>query len=89
MKKASCKKFLQRDDEPLSRQEEIVRVVGERLRGARRSRGWAMRVVAEKVGKSVSLISQVERAEAAPSLPTVAKICGALGVRMSDVFEGF
>lgn len=45
--------------------------VGERLRARRRARGLSLRALAEKLGVSPSLISQIERGRARPSVSTL------------------
>lgn len=67
----------------------LIDVLGNRLRAARKSQGKTLCVLAEEAHLSVSLISQVERAESAPSLASLIKIAGALEVSLEELFHGF
>ena len=62
--------------------------INERIRFLRRRKGWSLRDLAEKSGLSASFISQVERDLNSPSIVSVEAICGALGVKPKDLFEG-
>ena len=53
--------------------------LGKAIRSCRRERGWALRELAHAAGVSVSLISQVERGVADPSLETLRDLADALG----------
>jgi transcriptional regulator with XRE-family HTH domain len=60
--------------------------VGARLRTLRRERGLTIEQVASAAGLTKGFISQLERDTTTPSISSLARICDALGVRMSDVF---
>ena len=70
-------------------QAEIERAahVGERLRAIRLERRLTLAEVAEASGLTKGFISQLERDRTAPSLSSIARICDALGVRLSHIFE--
>ena len=56
--------------------------MGDRLRQARRARGLSLRGLAEVVGVSPSLISQVETGRAKPSVNTLYALATELGVSL-------
>jgi transcriptional regulator with XRE-family HTH domain len=56
--------------------------MGERLRQARRARGLSLRRLAEVVGVSPSLISQVETGRAKPSVNTLYALANELGISL-------
>ena len=60
--------------------------IGERLRAARLEKGMTVRGIAQLVGVSPSLISQIERDKVNPSVSTLWSLVSALGLTMGDVF---
>ena len=61
--------------------------VGARVRSLRRERGLTIEQVAAATGLTKGFISQLERDRTSPSLSSIARICDALGVRLSEIFE--
>jgi transcriptional regulator with XRE-family HTH domain len=61
--------------------------VGERLRAIRHLRRLTLRDVAERAGVSESFVSQVERGKASPSVASLQRLAGALGMAVSDLFS--
>jgi transcriptional regulator with XRE-family HTH domain len=59
--------------------------VGERLRARRRARGLSLRALAEKLGVSPSLISQIERGRARPSVSTLFAIVTELDASLDEL----
>jgi transcriptional regulator with XRE-family HTH domain len=59
--------------------------MGERLRAARGARGLSLRDLAERLGLSPSLISQIERGRANPSVSTLYAIVNELDVSLDDL----
>lgn len=59
--------------------------MGGRLRAARRDRGLSLRALADRVGISPSLISQVENGRAKPSVNTLYALATELGVSLDDL----
>jgi transcriptional regulator with XRE-family HTH domain len=59
--------------------------MGERLRAARRERGLSLRVLAERLGVSPSLISQIETGRANPSVSTLYAIAAELDVSLDEL----
>ena len=57
------------------------------MRSLRRARGLTLEQVAAATGLTKGFISQLERDRTSPSLSSIARICDALGVRLSEIFE--
>jgi transcriptional regulator with XRE-family HTH domain len=64
-----------------------ARLVGRRLREARRGRGFTLDHVAAAAGFTKSFLSAVERGETSPSIGSLYAICEVLGITMSALFE--
>jgi transcriptional regulator with XRE-family HTH domain len=62
-------------------------MLGIRLRELRSRRGLTLRSVAAKAQVSASLLSQIERGEASPSLLSLVAIADALAVRPGDLLD--
>jgi transcriptional regulator with XRE-family HTH domain len=71
---------------PLATRSETPKV-GARVRSLRRERGLTIEQLAAATGLTKGFISQLERDRTAPSLSSIARICDALGVRLSHIFE--
>ena len=59
--------------------------MGDRLREARQARGLSLRGLAERLGVSPSLISQVETGRARPSVSTLYAIVTELGISLDEL----
>ena len=59
-----------------------------RIKSARLERGYTLDRVAEISGLGKGLLSKVENFRVTPSLPTIARICEALGLNISELFIG-
>jgi transcriptional regulator with XRE-family HTH domain len=59
--------------------------MGDRLREARLSRGLSLRTLAQRLGVSPSLISQVETGRAKPSVSTLYAIVSELGISLDEL----
>jgi transcriptional regulator with XRE-family HTH domain len=59
--------------------------IGDRLRAARRARGLTLRGLAERLGVSPSLISQVETGRAKPSVSTLYAIASQLDISLDEL----
>lgn len=62
--------------------------LGRKVRSLRLEAGMTVRALAQAVGVSQSLISQVERARASPSITTLRRIAAALNVPIAALFLG-
>jgi len=68
---------------------EIALEVGRRVRAVRKEKHLTMRQLSTRIGLSSSLISQIERGESSPSVPTLYKISVALRLPLEKLFEGY
>ena len=59
--------------------------IGPRLRAARAARGLSLRGLADRLGVSASLISQVETGRATPSVNTLYALASELGVSLDEL----
>ncbi len=62
--------------------------IGQRIRQARKARGWSQGVLAKKCGISVSFMGHIERGTRIMSMDTFAAICEALGARADELLWG-
>lgn len=69
-----------------SPEENLHRVIGETIRGLRKERSLTLKQMARRTGLSVSLLSQIERAESSASISSLYKVATALDVRIQDLF---
>lgn len=65
------------------------RLLGENVRAKRKEAGFSQEKLAEKAGLSTVFISRIERGIESPSVDNLLKIAKALGVRVSDLVDGF
>jgi len=72
----------------MSRVETVSEALGARVRSERQCAELTVRGLAARVGVSPSLISQIERGRATPSVATLWGIADALGVSMAELFNG-
>jgi len=72
-----------------SPEENLHRVIGETIRKLRKERTLTLKQMARRTNLSVSLLSQIERAESSASISSLYKIATALDVRIQDLFGHF
>ncbi len=72
-----------------SPEEQLHRALGEAVRRLRHERSLTLRQLAQRTGLSVSLLSQIERAETSPSLSSLYRVATALDVRVYELFGAF
>lgn len=65
------------------------RLLGEAVRSKRKKAEFSQEKLAEKAGLSTVFISRIERGIESPSVDNLVKIAKALGVRVTDLVEGF
>lgn len=70
-------------------EEQLHRVIGETIRNLRKERSLTLKQMAKRTGLSVSLLSQIERAESSASISSLYKIAVALDARIQDLFGEF
>ena len=73
---------------PIEFENEVAVSVGCKLKAARSRRGMTMRTLADASGFSEGLISKIENGKAMPSLLTLVRLAGALGVTPAWVLRG-
>ena len=73
----------------LSPEEDLHRTIGRIIRSSREEQGLKLRHLASRTGLSVSLLSQIERAESSASVSSLFKIAAALNRKLSDFFGDF
>jgi transcriptional regulator with XRE-family HTH domain len=66
----------------------VSTALGGRLKALRLERELQQRQLAEKAGLTPSMVSQIESGRLTPSLNTLGKIAGALGVPIAALFDG-
>lgn len=69
------------------REGELNIKIGRKVRGLRSEKGLTIKELAERANLSISLISQIERAESAASISTLNKIAIALNTELREFFE--
>lgn len=62
--------------------------IGGFIRGLRRKRNLTVEDLASRSGVSKSLVSQIERNRTNPTLGTIWRLCGALGIGVHEIFGG-
>lgn len=83
VRNALAKKGLSKDPEA-----DLHRAIGRTIREARKNQELTLKQLARRTGLSVSLLSQIERAESSASISSLYKIASALRLRMSELFGG-
>ncbi|MFZ5441086.1 MAG: response regulator [Myxococcota bacterium] len=81
VKRVLEKKGITRDPEA-----ELHRAIGRFIREGRTRQNLTLKQLARRTGLSVSLLSQIERAESSASISSLYRIATALRVRMSELF---
>lgn len=72
-----------------SPEENLHKFIGETIRGLRKDRALTLKQLSRRTSLSVSLLSQIERAESSASIGSLYKIAVALDVKMADLFGDF
>ena len=73
----------------LRREDELHATIGRSIRDLRKTRGLTLKQMARRTNLSVSLLSQIERAESSASVSSLFKVATALDVRITDLFGTF
>lgn len=69
-----------------SPEEQLHRVIGDTIRQLRKEKDLTLKQMARRTNLSVSLLSQIERAESSASISSLYKIALALESRLQDLF---
>src|SRR5688572_23277276 len=67
--------------------EAINRHLGSRVKNLRTNRGWSLEALASASGVSRSMLSQIEREQANPTLAVTLRIAQAFGMTLGDLLE--
>ena len=67
--------------------EAINRHLGSRVKNLRTHRGWSLEALASASGVSRSMLSQIEREQANPTLAVTLRIAQAFGMTLGDLLE--
>ena len=67
--------------------EAVGRHLGRRVKQLRTERGWSLESLAGASGVSRSMLSQIERDQANPTLAVTLRIAGAFGMALGDLLE--
>ena len=67
-------------------EEQLHKIIGDTIRAMRKERELTLKQMSRRTGLSISLLSQIERAESSPSISSLYKIAVALDSRIQDLF---
>ena len=67
-------------------EEQLHKVIGDTIRTMRKEKELTLKQMSRRTGLSISLLSQIERAESSPSISSLYKIAMALDARIQDLF---
>jgi len=73
----------------LRREDELHATIGRQIRDLRKARGLTLKHMARRTSLSVSLLSQIERAESSASVSSLFKVATALDVKLTELFGGY
>ena len=73
----------------LRREDELHLGIGRNIRELRKARSLTLKQMARRTQLSVSLLSQIERAESSASISSLYKVATALDVKLTDLFGEF
>ncbi len=70
-------------------EDELHATIGRQVRELRKSAGLTLKQMSNRTGLSVSLLSQIERAESSASVSSLFKLANAMNCRISSFFGNF
>jgi DNA-binding response OmpR family regulator len=70
-------------------EEQLLDTIGKNIRNLRKERSLTLKQMSRRTGLSVSLLSQIERAESSASVSSLYKVSAALDCRVTDLFGGY
>jgi DNA-binding NtrC family response regulator len=73
----------------LRREDELHLTIGRNIRELRKGRGLTLKQMSRRTKLSVSLLSQIERAESSASVSSLFKVATALDVKITELFGSF
>jgi transcriptional regulator with XRE-family HTH domain len=72
---------------PPTSAEDVSRSVCQRIGQLRSDRGWSLEILSQASGVSRSMLSQIEREQANPTLAVTVKIASAFGMTVAELVE--
>ncbi|KPU42767.1 anaerobic benzoate catabolism transcriptional regulator [Oxobacter pfennigii] len=66
---------------------DIVKLVGERIRNLRNERNWSQEELAHRANMHRSHLGEIERGETSVTVESIAKIAGAFEMTLEEVFK--
>ena len=73
----------------LNPEEELHLTIGRNVRRVRKEQRLTLKHLSRRTGLSVSLLSQIERAESSASVSSLYKIASAFGVKLTEIFGDY
>ena len=67
-------------------EEQLHKIIGDTIRTMRKEKELTLKQMSRRTGLSISLLSQIERAESSPSISSLYKIAVALDSKIQDLF---
>ncbi len=67
-------------------EEQLHKIIGDTIRSMRKSKELTLKQMSRRTGLSISLLSQIERAESSPSISSLYKIAMALETKIQELF---
>jgi DNA-binding NtrC family response regulator len=67
-------------------EEQLHKIIGDTIRNMRKTRELTLKQMSRRTGLSISLLSQIERAESSPSISSLYKIAIALDTKIQELF---
>lgn len=67
-------------------EEQLHKIIGDTIRSMRKEKELTLKQMSRRTGLSISLLSQIERAESSPSISSLYKIAMALDSKIQDLF---
>jgi len=67
-------------------EEQLHKIIGDTIRTLRKTRELTLKQMSRRTGLSISLLSQIERAESSPSISSLYKIAIALDTKIQQLF---
>jgi DNA-binding NtrC family response regulator len=70
-------------------EEQLLATIGKNIRRMRKERNLTLKQMSRRTGLSVSLLSQIERAESSASVSSLYKLARALDVKLTELFGDY
>ncbi len=70
-------------------EEELLKTIGRNIRAARKGHELTLKQMSRRTGLSVSLLSQIERAESSASVSSLFKVARALDKQLTELFGDY